>query len=134
MQHQKERMSQKKLRIGDLAKELNIKKYVIRFWEKEFELASDRSEGGQRYYTEDDLKLFVTIKSLLYEKGFTIAGAKKQLKNKKAQVEEKTTEQSEKNIMAATKDTSLDTEQHKEFMTKLAAFKKELKTFKNLLE
>lgn len=79
MQDQIVSMSKRKFRIGDLAQELKIKKYIIRFWEKEFDLKSDRSDGGQRFYTEDDLALFVKIKQLLYKEGFTIAGARKQL-------------------------------------------------------
>ena len=72
-------MSKKKFRIGELAKALEVKKFVIRFWEKEFDLKSDRSGGGQRYYTQDDFKAFNTIKNLLYSQGYTIAGAKGKL-------------------------------------------------------
>lgn len=72
-------MAKRQFRIGDLAKELKVKKFVIRFWEKEFNLKSDRSQGGQRFYTHEDLNIFLTIKDLLYNQGFTIAGAKKQL-------------------------------------------------------
>lgn len=72
-------MTKRQFRIGDLAKELKVKKFVIRFWEKEFNLKSGRSQGGQRFYTSDDLNIFLTIKDLLYNQGFTIAGAKKQL-------------------------------------------------------
>ncbi len=79
MQRQKMHMSRKQFRIGDLAKELKVKKFVIRFWEKEFGIHSDRSQGGQRFYTSEDLKTFLHIKDLLYNQGFTIAGAKKQL-------------------------------------------------------
>lgn len=79
MQDQIINMSKRKFRIGDLAQELKIKKYIIRFWEKEFDLKSDRSDGGQRFYTEDDLALFTKIKQLLYLEGYTIAGARKQL-------------------------------------------------------
>jgi DNA-binding transcriptional MerR regulator len=79
MQPQKMSMSQRQFRIGDLAKELKVKKFVIRFWEKEFGIKSDRSQGGQRFYTEQDLQTFLLIKDLLYQQGFTIAGAKKQL-------------------------------------------------------
>lgn len=79
MQPQKVTMGKRQFRIGDLAKELHVKKFVIRFWEREFDLKSDRSQGGQRFYTDDDLKTFQTIKHLLYEQGFTIAGAKKHL-------------------------------------------------------
>ena len=79
MQSQKMHMSKKQFRIGDLAKELKVKKFVVRFWEKEFGIKSDRSGGGQRFYTTEDLKIFFLIKDLLYNQGFTIAGAKKQL-------------------------------------------------------
>ncbi len=79
MQPQKVHMDKRRFRIGDLAEELKVKKFVIRFWEKEFDIKSDRSEGGQRFYTSEDLQTFIRIKDLLYNKGFTIAGAKKQL-------------------------------------------------------
>jgi len=85
MQPHKVPMGRKQFRIGDLADELKVKKFIIRFWEKEFDLKSDRSEGGQRFYTSDDLKIFLLIKDLLYKQGFTIAGAKKQLENLLAQ-------------------------------------------------
>lgn len=73
------RMQKKQFRIGELAKQLAVEKFVIRFWEKEFDLAATRSTGGQRFYTEEDLDQFMNIKTLLYEQGFTIAGAKKKL-------------------------------------------------------
>ena len=73
------RMQKKQFRIGTLAQELGVEKFVIRFWEKEFEIKSTRSSGGQRYYTELDVETFKKIKDLLYAKKFTIAGAKKLL-------------------------------------------------------
>jgi len=76
------KMQRRRFRIGDLAKRLQVDKFVIRFWEKEFNVISDRSEGGQRFYEEKDFEIFQQIKTLLYEKKFTIAGAKKQLKTK----------------------------------------------------
>ncbi|MFC1842097.1 MerR family transcriptional regulator [Candidatus Dependentiae bacterium] len=75
------KMQKRRFRIGDLSKRLNVDKFVIRFWEKEFSLHSDRSEGGQRFYEEKDFETFKEIKNLLYEKKFTIAGAKKQIQN-----------------------------------------------------
>ena len=54
---------------------------MIRFWEKEFNIKSQRSVGGQRFYNEDDLSKFKAVKELLYEKRFTIAGAKQMLKS-----------------------------------------------------
>jgi len=79
MQHQRIPMAKRRFRIGELARELKVKKFVVRFWEKEFSLQSDRSEGGQRFYTESDLQTFLLIKDLLYAQGYTIAGAKSQL-------------------------------------------------------
>jgi DNA-binding transcriptional MerR regulator len=73
------RMQKRQFRIGDLAKHLAVEKFVIRFWEKEFGVTTTRSNGGQRFYSEEDLDTFKKIKTLLYDEGFTIAGAKKQL-------------------------------------------------------
>lgn len=78
----KQSMAKRQFRIGELARALKVENYVVRFWEKEFALNGTRSVGGQRFYTNDDLALFQTIKDLLYGQGFTIAGARKQLANK----------------------------------------------------
>ncbi len=88
------RMQKRKFRIGTLAQELGLEKFVIRFWEKEFEIKSHRSNGGQRYYTANDVTTFRKIKELLYTKKFTIAGAKKALEahpNTKVFASKKTT-------------------------------------------
>jgi DNA-binding transcriptional MerR regulator len=73
------KMQKIKFRIGELAQQLNVECFVIRFWEKEFSFKSNRSHGGQRFYGEKDLARFALIKDLLYNQGFTIAGAKKKL-------------------------------------------------------
>lgn len=73
------RMQKKQFRIGELAKRLNVERFVIRFWEKEFNLKPHRSHGGQRFYEERDFNKFCKIKELLYERGFTISGARQQL-------------------------------------------------------
>lgn len=73
------KMQRKQFRIGDLAKQLNVERFVIRFWEKEFNLKGTRSKGGQRFYEGRDLATFEYIKELLYKQGFTIAGAKQKL-------------------------------------------------------
>lgn len=75
------KMSKRQYRIGELAKTLNVEKFVIRFWEKELGIKSFRSKGGQRFYEEKDFKKFETIKNLLYDKKYTLAGAKKELEN-----------------------------------------------------
>lgn len=76
------KMQKRQFRIGELAHYLNVEKFVIRFWEKEFDMRTARSSGGQRFYDEKDVEKFATIKELLYQKGFTIAGAKQQLKER----------------------------------------------------
>lgn len=73
----------KSFRIGELAQAIGVEKFVIRFWEKEFNIKGNRSEGGQRFYTERNLTEFQTIKTLLYEEKFTISGAKKYLAQNK---------------------------------------------------
>ena len=80
------KMEKRKFRIGELAEHLSVERFVIRFWEKEFNFKAHRSVGGQRFYDEQDLKKFQAIKELLYEKKFTIAGAKKQIFKKGADV------------------------------------------------
>jgi len=77
------KMQKKQFRIGELAKRLNVERFVIRFWEKEFNLKGSRSEGGQRFYEEKDYNRFKEIKKLLYEDGFTINGARQKLKQTK---------------------------------------------------
>jgi len=76
------KMQKRKFRIGELANKLELERFVVRFWEKEFNIKTKRSQGSQRFYDENDLKKFETIKRLLYEEGFTILGAKKKLKEK----------------------------------------------------
>ena len=72
-------MQTRQFRIGQLAKKLNVEPFVIRFWEKEFNIKPQRSNGQQRFYSQKDLEKFQHIKELLYQQGLTIAGAKKQL-------------------------------------------------------
>ncbi len=76
------KMQKRRFRIGELAHYLSVEKFVIRFWEKEFDMKSTRSSGGQRFYDDKDIEKFSVIKELLYQKGYTIAGAKLQLKER----------------------------------------------------
>jgi DNA-binding transcriptional MerR regulator len=72
-------------KIGEAAALLNLKAYVLRFWESEFSLISPlRTESGRRLYTEDDLALLERIRYLLHEVGLTIGGAKKMLAEEQA--------------------------------------------------
>ena len=70
-------------RIGEVAKLAGIKPYVLRFWESEFSgLGPKKSGTGQRLYRRKDVELVLEIKRLLYEKRFTIEGARKVLESK----------------------------------------------------
>ncbi len=68
-------------RIGEVAKLCRLPAYVLRFWETEFpQLKPTKSSTGQRMYRRRDVENALHIKRLLYEEGFTIAGARQQLK------------------------------------------------------
>ena len=65
-------------RIGEVARLAGIKPYVLRFWETEFPTLGPRKSGtGHRLYRRKDVELVLEIKRLLYEKRFTIEGARK---------------------------------------------------------
>ncbi len=73
-------------RIGEVSDIVGVKPYVLRYWESEFDLiAPEKSNSRQRLYQRRDLELLREIKQLLYEEGFTIAGARKRLKELKKQ-------------------------------------------------
>lgn len=68
-------------RIGEVSNLCRLPAYVLRFWESEFpQLKPVKSSTGQRMYRRKDVEGILHIKSLLYEQGFTIAGARQHLK------------------------------------------------------
>jgi len=72
-------------KIGEACKALGIQPYVLRYWETEFPaLTPSKSRSGQRVYSEKELEIIRRIKELLYEEGYTIAGAKKKLEGELA--------------------------------------------------
>jgi DNA-binding transcriptional MerR regulator len=69
-------------RIGEVAGLLAVEPYVLRYWETEFpSLAPKKSGTGQRLYRRKDVELLLKIKHLLYEKRYTIEGARQSLHN-----------------------------------------------------
>lgn len=67
-------------KIGEACKLVDIQPYVLRYWETEFPfLSPDKSKSGQRVYSDRELDIIRRIKALLYDEGYTIAGAKKKL-------------------------------------------------------
>ena len=71
-------------RIGEVCRLVKLEPYVLRFWESEFPtLSPAKGSNGRRMYRKKDVEMVVTIKDLLYERGFTIAGARKVLSSRK---------------------------------------------------
>ena len=69
-------------RIGEVAGLLGVETYVLRYWETEFPtLAPKKSGTGHRLYRRKDVELLLKIKHLLYEKRFTIEGARQWLQD-----------------------------------------------------
>ncbi len=68
-------------RIGEVSRLCGLPSYVLRFWESEFpQLKPPKSTTGQRTYRRPDVENILRIKKLLYDQGFTIAGARQQLR------------------------------------------------------
>jgi DNA-binding transcriptional MerR regulator len=68
-------------RIGEVAKAFDVNTSLIRFWENEFDvLKPKKNKKGNRLFTQEDLKNLQMIYFLVKEKGFTLEGAKKKLK------------------------------------------------------
>ena len=77
-------------KIGEVCKIVDIEPFVLRFWETEFpNLAPEKSKSGQRVYKRKDIEMVLRIKELLYERGYTIAGARKQLSRPRAPREDR---------------------------------------------
>lgn len=70
-------------KIGEVSRLTGLETYVLRYWETEFPALQPRkTAGGQRVYTKRDVDLVLHIKQMLYEQGFTIAGARKRLRSR----------------------------------------------------
>jgi DNA-binding transcriptional MerR regulator len=68
-------------RIGDVARICEVPAYVLRFWETEFpQLKPNKGGTGQRLYRKRDVEMALRIKSLLYDQGYTIPGARQVFK------------------------------------------------------
>lgn len=69
--------------IGEVSELCSLKPHVLRYWEQEFsQLNPVKRRGNRRYYQQRDVMIARQIRSLLYDHGFTIPGARKQLKAK----------------------------------------------------
>lgn len=70
--------------IGEVSADLNLPPHVLRFWESKFkQIKPQKRRGGHRYYRPEDVANIKEIKSLLHDRGYTIKGAQKYLKDMK---------------------------------------------------
>jgi len=68
-------------RIGEVSRLTALKPFVLRYWETEFPMLEPvKGANGHRLYRQEDVDLVLKIKRLLYDEGFTIAGARRHLK------------------------------------------------------
>jgi DNA-binding transcriptional MerR regulator len=88
--YQKELPDKLYFKVGEVSAIVEVPAYVLRFWEAEFKkINPKRSSSGQRLYRKNDIELILKIKHLLYDKKFTIQGARQHLKMKPAEKKEK---------------------------------------------
>ena len=72
-------------KIKDVCAMTSTEPYVLRYWEQEFPfLAPEKNKAGHRIYTDEDIELVRRIKKLLYDEGYTTAGARRQLERERA--------------------------------------------------
>jgi DNA-binding transcriptional MerR regulator len=90
-------------RVGETSRLVGVPAYVLRFWETEFRAVSPQKSGrGHRLYRRKDVELLLQIKHLLYEKRFTLEGARQALKSKpKPAARKRATEPSQPALFAA---------------------------------
>ncbi len=75
--------------IGEVAELCEVKPHVLRYWEQEFpQLKPVKRRGNRRYYQRADVLLIRQIRSLLYDQGFTIGGAKQKLSSEDTKEED----------------------------------------------
>jgi len=104
-------------KIGEVAKMADVPTHVLRYWESEFsEISPKRANSKQRLYRKQDVELILSIKTLLHDQGYTIAGARKLLES--GQTPETATEEKQVIVKGA---------------ITLQAIKKELKELQQLL-
>ena len=87
--YQKELPDKLYFKVGEVSAIVEVPAYVLRFWEAEFKkINPKRSSTGQRLYRKNDIDLILKIKHLLYDKKFTIQGARQYLKMTPAEKKE----------------------------------------------
>ena len=94
--------------IGEVSELCAVKPHVLRYWEQEFsDLSPVKRRGNRRYYQRHDVMLIRQIRSLLYEQGYTIGGARQQLSGEPAKDDSTQAKQLIKQLIAELEDVSL---------------------------
>ena len=88
--------------ISEVSVQLDVPAHVLRFWESKFSsLKPMKRSGGRRYYRKEDIQLLQTIKSLLYDEGYTIKGAQNTLKKRSPSLTVSISDEAKHSITAA---------------------------------
>lgn len=88
-------------KIGEVSELLGVEPYVLRYWETEFPLLTPKKSGtGHRLYRRKDVELLLRIKHLLYEKRFTIEGARQTLQSESRAPKARTSKRAQKELFA----------------------------------
>ena len=94
--------------IGEVGELCDVKPHVLRYWEQEFpDLNPVKRRGNRRYYQRHAVMLIRQIRSLLYEQGYTIGGARQQLSGESAQDDSSQTKQVVKQLVTELEDVLL---------------------------
>ena len=90
--------------ISEVSVQLDVPAHVLRFWESKFSaLKPLKRSGGRRYYRSEDILILKSIKSLLYDEGYTIKGAQNSLKKRTSASEPVQTNTAEQPLSAMQK-------------------------------
>src|SRR4029079_9864099 len=88
-------------KIGEVSELLGVEPYVLRYWESEFPVLSPKKSGtGHRLYRRKDVELLLRIKHLLYERRFTIDGARQYLHDESRQSQQKEIKQEQQQLFS----------------------------------
>ena len=89
-------------RIGEVSSLVGVEPYVLRYWETEFEALSPKKSGtGHRLYKRKEVELLLKIRHLLYEKRYTIEGARQFMQSESKSVPRKKTVKQQRELFAA---------------------------------
>ena len=120
-------------KIGEVAELLEVKTSVLRFWEYEFNIKTQKTSTNQRIYDKKGISKLINIKDLLYKQGFTLIGAKNQLNGNHR--EEKKIEEPSIAFKVSHEKISKELDEHKaEAKKNLLHLRRELQTIIECLE